>query len=81
MNIAQVKNNFHNLIDRISDPNYLEKFYQMMEYSAPKSGDWFDELSPDQRKELSDSLADLKDPENFIPLEQAKREMDKWFTK
>lgn len=60
MNKQQLKQRLHKEIDAIEDENALHMLNEAaVEYTRLKDKDILDELSPDQLKELKDSLNQL----------------------
>lgn len=82
MNLAQLKSDFHKLIDSISDQQLLVKFYDLMNYSMSKTDErsW-DNLSNEQREHILKSYEESEDPANLVAHEDVMKQYGKWLGK
>ncbi len=61
-----------------ADENVVKMVHAMLEVNAEK--DWWDDLSPDEKKEINESLKDL-DNGKGISHEDVKKTFPQWFSK
>jgi len=79
MNTIELKDNFHNLIDKISNENLLLDFYNLLKIrSATKEGQLITRLSKQEHEELLLALEESDDDENIISHEKMKNKHKKW---
>jgi predicted transcriptional regulator len=79
MNTAELKQNFHQLIENINNDDILLGFYKLMKQSSTeKSGQLWSQLTPDEQNELLQSFAESENEENLISHEEMKRKHKKW---
>jgi hypothetical protein len=79
METRDLKNNFHNLIDRIDNDPLLLKFYDLMiKSAATKEGQLYSQLSEEQKKVLMLAEEESTDPANLISYDQQKKKHQKW---
>ncbi len=79
MGTIELKNEFHELIDRIKNKAILEKFYFLMDNADKSSGQpLFDKLSDEEKQDLllSDEESSIKD--NLLPHDEVKKKHGKW---
>ncbi|MBN8583659.1 MAG: hypothetical protein J0M37_01085 [Ignavibacteria bacterium] len=85
MTQLELKSNFHKLIDEIEDQKELAKLYEyfiVMKQNIEKSGgDWWDELTAEEKADLDLSIKESEDESNLIPHEQVMEEAKKWLKK
>ena len=68
MKLAELKSEFHSLIDQINDPELLSQFYDIIsQHVNVDNSDW-QSLSPKQQQELLDAYESSEDEDNLIPL-------------
>jgi hypothetical protein len=82
MSTANLKSEFHKLIDEIKDETILESFFgAIKDLANRKQGiDIIDELSSKQQKRLMQSLAQ-KETDKTISNDQMKKEILQWLGK
>ncbi len=79
MNTPEIRKSFHHLIDTIDNENILIYFYDLMKRNSTiKSGQIWNELSPEQKEELMLSLKESDDPNNLISHNKMKIKHKKW---
>ncbi len=72
---AEIKINFHHLIDGIEDASMLKRAYAVVSaLLTKKEVDFWDELSDEQKAEIEDSITQLDRGEG-IPHEQVMKEI------
>lgn len=77
MSTIELKNEFHNLIDKIWDKELLEKFYYLMD-SANESSITWESLPESERAEILLSDEESRLDENLISHEEMKKKYSKW---
>ena len=79
MKRSEIKNNFHNLIDKIDNETLLMKFYDLMIQSATnKEGQLYARLTNEQKDVLMLAEEESDDPANLISYNQQKKKHKKW---
>jgi hypothetical protein len=79
MNSPNIKQNFHNLIDKIDNERLLISFYNLMKKrSSAQEGKLWNSLSNDQQNELLTALDEIKNPDNLLPHSKMKIKHKKW---
>ena len=78
MKLAELKSEFHNLIDQINDPEIIEQFYGAMSQSFNSDGSLWRSLSPEQQQGVIEAYEESKDDNNLISLEEIKAKYDNW---
>ena len=79
MNTVEIKQNFHNLIDKIDNERLLINFYELMKKrSSAQEGKLWNRLSKDQQNELLTALEEIQHPENLISHSKMKTKHSKW---
>lgn len=79
MTTAEIRNNFHNLIDNISNEVLLIRFYDLMLKSHhSKKGTLWSRLSKKEQKELLLSEEESRNPENLIDHDEMAKKHKKW---
>ena len=76
MNIIEIRNNFHNLIDNLNDAELLKNFYEGLSNCANKT--LLTELSEESKKEIMLAYEESEDENNLIPHEVVKEKHMKW---
>ncbi|MCF8297241.1 MAG: hypothetical protein K9J13_06835 [Saprospiraceae bacterium] len=82
MTTIEIRNNFHKLIDKISNDKVLSKFYSILErVSEEKDGQLWDRLTEEEKQELLfiDKESDLE--ENLINHSVVQEKHQKWLQK
>lgn len=79
MSTIELRNDFHELIDRIKNKAILEKFYYLMD-NADKSSSrsLLDNLSEQERQDLLQADAESNVKSNLISHEEMKKKHDRW---
>ena len=78
MKLAELKSDFHALIDQIDDPNILSQFYDVMSQSAHQQNSMWQSLSASQQKALLEAYEDSENEDNLIPFSQIKEKYREW---
>jgi len=79
MNTIDLKNDFHNLIDKIENKTLLEKFYQMMEYSFnQKKGFLWNNLSEQEQQKLLIVCDESENENTLTSNEDMMLKLKKW---
>lgn len=79
MNIAEIKNNFHTLIDNLNDAELLKNFYDGLLLSSESS--LLKELSEEGKREILLAFEESEDENNLIENEVVKEKIKKWLQK
>jgi DNA repair ATPase RecN len=78
MKLAELKSDFHSLIDQINDPELLSQFYDIIsQHVNVDNSDW-ESLSPKQQQELLDAYESSEDENNLIPLSVIEAKYKQW---
>ncbi|WP_439696355.1 hypothetical protein ACFGVS_27145 [Mucilaginibacter sp. AW1-7] len=78
MKLAELKSDFHSLIDQINDPELLSQFYDIIsQHINVDNSDW-ESLSPKQQQELLDAYESSEDEDNLIPLSVIEAKYKQW---
>ncbi len=72
MKLAELKSEFHNLIDQTNDPEIIEQFYKAMSESLRSDGSLWRSLSTEQQKGVLDAYEESEDENNLISLDEIK---------
>ena len=78
MKLAELKTEFHSLIDQTNDPEIIEQFYNAMSQSLSADGAMWRSLTPIQQKQVLEAYEDSEDENNLISLDEIKAKYDKW---
>ena len=79
MKTSDIKNNFHNLIDRIDDELLLMKFYDLMiKSTSNREGQLYEQLTDEEKNVLLLAEEESNDPANLISYNQQKKKHQKW---
>jgi len=78
MKLAELKSEFHNLIDQVNDPEIIEQFYNAMSQSLQAEGRLWRSLSPQQQQEVLEAYEESEDENNPISLDLIKAKYDNW---
>jgi hypothetical protein len=72
MKLAELKSEFHNLIDQIQDPEILEQFYEALNNSTKPGNSLWESLSAEQQDGVLAAYEESEDESNLIPLSEIK---------
>jgi hypothetical protein len=79
MEAAQLKMNFHRLIDSIENERVLSKFFGLMSKMKDSSdGKLWSRLTKDEQEELLLSDIESEDPNNLISHSDIQKKHSKW---
>ena len=74
-----IKQKLHDLIERIDNESILNQFYELIyKKNASKEGDLWSKLTPEQQKEVLQSLEESNNPDNLISNEEVKSNHRRW---
>ncbi len=72
MKLAELKSEFHTLIDQIENPEILEQFYGALSNSIKPGNSLWDSLSPEQQHDVLVAYEESEDEANLVPLSEIK---------
>jgi len=72
MKIAELKTEFHHLIDQIEDPGILEQFYNALSNSIKSDTSLWASLIPEQQKDVLIAYEESEDETNLVSLSAIK---------
>jgi hypothetical protein len=78
MKLAELKSEFHNLIDQTNDPEVIEQFYKAMSESVRSDSSLWRSLSTEQQKGVLDAYKESEDENNLISLDEIKAKYANW---
>jgi hypothetical protein len=78
MKLAELKSEFHHLIDNTDDPEIIEKFYKAMSQSLNCDGAIWKSLTAKQQKSVVDAYEESKDDESLTTLDELKAKYANW---
>ncbi len=82
MDMLDIKNNFHHLIESIDDEAVLLNFYLLMKTQLSENDTLLiDTLSAKQYKVLMEVFDERFNDDNLMANEAIKQKYNKWFTK
>lgn len=78
----KIKEEFHHLIDSIEDEAVLKAYFQLVQsLNIEQSGDLFNKLTDEQKRELLLADDESSNEENLISHDDVKAEYSKWLKK
>ena len=82
MALANIKTDFHQLIDKIENEELLSSFYQLLvQRSQGKNGQLWESLTDEEKKELLLADEESKDSNNWISEEEVRQRHQQWLRK
>lgn len=72
MKLAELKSEFHNLIDKIDNLEILEQFYDALTNSVKSDHSLWTSLTPKQQNEILQAYEESENESNLIPLSAIK---------
>ncbi|MDB5262647.1 MAG: hypothetical protein JWQ14_1928 [Adhaeribacter sp.] len=82
MAIANIKTDFHQLIDKIDNEELLSSFYQLLvQRSQSKNGQLWENLTDEEKNELLLADEESKDSNNWINDEEVRQKHQQWLRK
>ena len=78
MKLAELKSEFHDLINRTNDPEIIEQFYNAMTQSLKADGAIWNSLSPEQQQGVLDACEEGENESNLISIEDIKTKYANW---
>ena len=77
-----IKDQFHDLIDRVQDEAVLVRYLGAIALEVGNvTADSWEDVSPEEKVEILEAYEESKDPTNRISHEDMKRKYAKWLTK
>ncbi len=82
MQLSEVKNQFHSLIDEIENPTLLESFFNLFKarIREPESSIW-NTLSDAEQSEVLDAFQESEAESNLLSNDKVKLKYKKWLKK
>ena len=78
MKLAELKSEFHSLIDQIDDPDLLSQFYYVISRSVSSQNSLWQSLSPSQQREVLTAYEESEDETDLVPLSALKSKYKEW---
>ena len=78
MGLAELKSEFHNLIDQTEDPGIIEQFFDAMSYSVKAEGTIWNSLTLEQQQGVLDAYDESRNDDTLITLDQMKAKYANW---
>jgi DNA repair ATPase RecN len=78
MKLAELKSEFHSLIDQIDNPELLSQFYDIISQSVIVDNSDWQSLSSTQQQELLDAYESSEDEDNLVPLSAIEAKYKRW---
>lgn len=78
MELAELKSQFHQLIDQINDRSMMEQFFDAMSQSLRSDGAVWSSLSQDQKEGVIKAYEESKNAGDLISLNELKAKYAKW---
>ena len=79
MNIAEMKVEIFETLAQTHDEKKVAQFYEAIYLLIEEEVDWWDELTPEQQMQLSKSIEDSHNPDNWIDYDDFKKKHARWF--
>ena len=80
MAITNIRQHFHQLIDKINDEALLSQFYEALNENASRNYIW-DQLTEQQQKEVLLSYEESEHPENIVTEPTIAEKYKEWLSK
>jgi hypothetical protein len=82
MALANIKSDFHQLIDRIENEELLTSFYHLLsQRSQDQNGLLWTSLTEEEQNEVLLADEESKDPNNWINDEEVRQKHQQWLRK
>lgn len=78
MKLAELKSEFHSLIDQINDPELLSQFYDIISQSVNADNSDWQSLSVKQQQELLEAYESSENEDNLVPLSVIVAKYKQW---
>ncbi|RFZ95111.1 hypothetical protein D0C36_06175 [Mucilaginibacter conchicola] len=78
MKLAELKSEFHRLIDETNDPQIIEQFFDAMTQSLRTEGSVWRSLTSDQQQSVIDAYEESKDADDLTTLDELKAKYAHW---
>ena len=72
MKLAELKSEFHNLIDQVENPQILEQFYDALSNSIKSGSSLWNSLTPEQQQDVLIAYEESEDESNLVSLSEIK---------
>ena len=82
MGLANIKTDFHQLIDEIENEELLYSFYQLLvQRSQGKNGQLWESLTDEEKNELLLADEESKDPKSWVSDDEIRQKHQQWLRK
>ncbi len=82
MTASEIKQNFHELIDKAENEHLLDQFYHAFEYSLRNSRDeLWDSLTDEERDEVLQAYEESFTNENLVKYDEVREKHSRWRSK
>ena len=82
MSLANLKTDFHQLIDKIENEELLSSFYQLLvQRSQIKNGQLWESLTDEEKNELLLADEESKNSNNWLSDEEVRQKHQQWLRK
>jgi hypothetical protein len=79
MSVLELKGSLMDMISSVQNEETLERLVNLFRKTVhAHEPDWWDDLSPQQQRELEEALAECDNPANLISHEEATKQIDRW---
>ena len=79
MSVLELKGSLMDMISSVQNEETLERLINLFKKTVhTQESDWWDELSPQQQRELEEALEECNDSSNLISHEEATKQIDRW---
>ena len=72
MKLAELKSEFHSLIDQIQNPEILEQFYDALSNSTKPHNSLWESLNAEQQQGVLTAFEESEDEANLVPLSEIR---------
>lgn len=80
MNKLELKYSLLELISNVNDSRQLRELHELVvEFiNRQNENDWWDELTPEEKLELENAIAESFDKKNWVSQEDAQKKISRW---
>jgi hypothetical protein len=79
MNVLEMKVEIYETLAQTHDEEKVTRLYEALHQIIEDDTDWWDELTPRQQEQLSKSIEESHNPENWIEFDDFKKKNERWF--
>ncbi len=79
MNVLEMKVEIYETLANTHDEDKVTQMYEALHQIIEEDSDWWDDLTPTQQEQLSKSIEDSHNPENWIDYDDFKKKNGRWF--